>query len=46
MAGLDLRPVGVEALCLSSWSDYEPKYKLERMSLVKVQVFRLTQTFP
>lgn len=44
--GLYLRPVCVKALKLSSWSDYEPEYKLEQMRLVRLQVFHLTQTFP
>lgn len=45
LAELNLRPVGFKTLHLS-WSDYEPEYKLEKMSLVMIQVFYLMQTFP
>lgn len=45
LAELNLRPVGFKTLHLS-WSDYEPEYKLEKMSLVMIQVFHLMQTFP
>lgn len=45
LAELNLRPVGFKTLHLSL-SDYEPEYKLEKMSLVMIQVFHLMQTFP
>lgn len=45
LAELNLRPVGFKTLHLL-WSDYEPEYKLEKMSLVMIQVVHLMQTFP